>query len=61
MPDSPDTCGRKPYPERKVARSEIFGYVSTGPCKARNRLKYDSNSALFVKTAKFYYGNNISL
>ena len=23
MPDTPDTCGRKPYPEKKVADSKI--------------------------------------
>ena len=26
-PDSPDTCGRKPYPKRKVADSKISRYV----------------------------------
>ena len=29
MPDSTDTCGRKPYPERKVADSKVPGYVWT--------------------------------
>ena len=30
LSDSLDTCGRKPYPERKVADSKISGYVWTG-------------------------------
>ena len=31
MPDSPDTCGRKPYPERKSCGFKLSGYVWTRP------------------------------
>ena len=31
MPDSPDTCGRKPNLERKSCGLKISGYVWTGP------------------------------
>ena len=41
--DSPDTCGRKPYPEKKVTDSKISKYVWTEP-------KY--STSLFMEDVK---------